>query len=158
MTEISALKGKLREDVISSVQSEVYEAAEKALKEAIQQTMYAGGGGAYYARTGDFLNAIKIEDKRNTGSSAEFTVIVRGSMLSPQMNDGDMWNAHMDVYGNAWNTDGLVEVMDEGTKSHSLYMHKGYHFYDKAELDMDKELVRVLARALRGRGWDVQIV
>lgn len=34
------------------------------MREAINSTMYASGGGAYYDRTGDFLQAIAIEDQK----------------------------------------------------------------------------------------------
>lgn len=155
---IQELKNRLRSDIVSSVESEVYAVAEKALREAIMSTMYASGGGAYYTRTGDFLNAITIEDKISTGSSVEFTVLIRGSMLSPNQTDEGEWNQHMDVNGSAWNGDGIVEVLDEGTKSYSLYMHPGYGFYDKAEKDMDNELVKALRNAMSSRGWDVRIV
>ncbi|UDM72730.1 hypothetical protein [Vagococcus fluvialis] len=157
MSDISGLKAKLKADVISAVQGEVAEAAKKAMREAINSTMYASGGGAYYDRTGDFLQAIAIEDQKSSGTTSSFKVIVRGSMLTPSFV-GDGWNQHMDVNGNAWNGDGIVEVLDEGTKSRSLYMHKGYRFYEKAHKDMDVELIRVLARSLSSRGWDVQIV
>lgn len=156
MSDIAGLKAKLKADVISAVQGEVAEAAHKAMREAINDTMYASGGGAYYSRTGDFLNAIAIEDRRSSGNSTEFKVIVKGSMLSPNFT-GTGWNQHMDVRGHSWNGDGIVEVLDEGTNA-GLYAHKGYHFYDKAESDMDVKLIGVLAKALSGRGWDVQIV
>lgn len=158
MSAISELKNQLRTDVISATQNEVAKAAKKAMRKAVMDTMYASGGGTYYVRTGDFLQAVAIEDIRSSGDTASFTVLIKGSMLTPRINGVGEWNAHADVYDNAWNGDGIVEVLDEGTKGKSLYRHRGYRFYDKAERDMDVELVEVLAKALSNRGWDVRII
>lgn len=155
---IQELKSRLRSDIISSVEGKVYAVAEKSLREAIMTTMYASGGGTSYVRTGDFMNAIAIENKKNTGSTAEFTVLIKGSMLTPNFTGDSGWNQHMDMSGSSWNGDGIVEVMDEGTKSRSLYMHSGYRFYDKAEKDMDNKLIKTLASAMSGHGWDVRII
>lgn len=153
--DISAFKAKLKADIISAVTNEVKAAAEKSLREAVNRTMYASGGGTSYARTGDFLNAVKVDIDKIGSTSVEFTVYIEGSMLGPSARPNGEWNAHMDVDGNSWNDRGIVEVLDEGTKSHSLYMHSGYHFYQTAQEDMDRVLVQELASALRGRGWDV---
>lgn len=160
MSDLSGLKAKLRSDVISSVETEVYKVAENVLFEAIRDTLYASPSGSNYFRTGDFMRAVDIQDKKNTGSSASFTVIVNGSMLTPRkIGDSDDWNSHMDTFGNAWNGDGIVEVMDQGTDNpKSLYPHKGHHFYEKAEETIEVKVLRAMVRAMKSRGWDVRIV
>lgn len=160
MSDLTEIRAKLKSDIIDSVESEVYKVAENAMFEAIRDTMYASPSGSNYVRTGDFLRAVSIEDKVVTGTSASFRVLVKGSMLNAAVVGGrDDWNAHADVWGSPWTGDGIVEVMDQGTSNpKSLYQHKGYHFYERAEETMESKILSAMVSAMRSRGWEVSTV
>lgn len=152
---LSFLKEELIGDVRSAVMAEVSMTARKILMDAINKQIYSRPDGAYYTRTGDFLNAVKIKEYWETGTEVGFIVWVDGSLLNPNKTPNGEWNQHMDVKGNAFNEE-LVMVMDLGASSNPMYQQPAHNFYEVAENNMEDELLIALANGLRARGWAVK--
>lgn len=152
---LSDLASDLRSDIYSIVKSEVYNICLEALRSNIRASVYAGGGGNYYDRTFDVLNAVDIVKKSEGGGYISFAVEVNPAKIGMVQREGT-WNAHMGVNGESFN-EGVIEVLDQGTQGHSLYNHPASHFYQSTFDELDGRLVGVLASALASRGWDVSI-
>ena len=80
---INALKTELLGDVKSAVRAEVFLTARKVLIDAINKNIYQKPEGTDYVRTGDFLNAVRVKDIKESGTMVSFTVWVDGSLLRP---------------------------------------------------------------------------
>ena len=157
--DISGLASKLRNDVKSSIQNEVFKVCEKALRDSIMQTLYSGQSPTYYSRTYDIANSVAVKDVVINNSSAEFRITVdasKMSMINPEPNAPyGRWGTHVGFSGQDFR-EGLIEILDEGG-GNRYYMHSANHFFDKAATGLDTDIVNTLVRALSSKGWDVEI-
>ena len=152
---IYGLGAKLALDIYSVVEGEVYNICEKALRDEVNRTVYAGGGdGRYYNRTMGILNAIEIVEKHRSSTSISFKVIINPARIGIEITSPDMLNAHADVYGQDFRT-GLIPTLDEGSSGSTVYNFSGYHFFDSTYQNLDSKLIGVMASALSSKGWDV---
>lgn len=145
----------LAKDIYQVVNSEVKEVAEKALIDAINKTVYLQRKS--YRPTYNLRDAVTVtEPKIVGGNKIVFSVYINASGLRPEIRAGEL-NAHADVHGRPFQ-EGLVEVLNDGTKTrNSIYEHPAHNFFEKAHDDMDKKLIVVMARALKGKGYNVTI-
>lgn len=153
-SELNGLRIKLIGDIKSTITSDVYKEARLVLREAINDTLYSSHEGTTYVRTGEFLNAVRVNIISMSDSEAELRVWVDGRKLTPIYNEGS-WNSHMDVKNNPFNNDGIVEVIDQGIPSRIYRNRVAMNFYREAEQNMESRLVKALAIGLTARGWQV---
>lgn len=142
-------------DIKMAVALDIKQTAKMALIRAINETVYLKK--KKYVPTYDFLNAVEISDFKIGNNRATFSVIVNASKIMPDRTKPWNWNAHSGMKGQDFQ-EGLIEVLDQGTpKDNPVYVHPAHHFFEKAEDDMDRNLILVMAKALRAKGWKVSI-
>lgn len=142
-------------DIKSAVENEVKTVAKEALRKAILTTVYLRQ--KTYRPTYNLLDAVEVSDVKIGASRATFTVMVNASKLKPDTATNPWnWNAHASIK-NVPFQEGLVETLDQGISS-PVYTHPAYGFFDKAEDDMEKNMIVAMANALRAKGWDAKII
>lgn len=151
---LEALGAKLASDVYSIVEGEVYNICLKALRDNINATVYAGGGGSgMYARTFEVMNAVNIVEKSRSATHISFKVVVDPSLIGMEFRQGQL-NAHAGVNGEDFR-EGIIEALDSGSSGSPIYNHPAHQYFDRTYDELDSVLIGVMARALAARGWDV---
>lgn len=154
---IDQLYSKVASDIQSLVEGEVKSYCEKVLREHIMNTVYSSGGTDYYPRTYEFLNAVEVTDVKRFGGNISFRIVINASKMGSHQNPKPLLNAHMGLSGQDW-TPYMAETLNDGASSGALPAKKGYHFFERATGELDGDLAGVLARGLRGRGWDATVI
>lgn len=151
---LAGLGAKLASDVRSIVEGEVYNICEKALRDNINATVYAGSGGSgMYARTMDIMNAVDIIEKSSSATHVSFKVVINPVKIGIEMRPNAL-NAHAGVNGEDFR-EGIIDALDNGSSGSPIFNHPAHNFFDKTHAELDSALVVIIANALRGRGWDV---
>lgn len=145
----------LVEDIKQSIVTEVKQVAQEALINAINQTVYLRQ--KQYRQTRDFLGAVEVMDVNISDSKATFRVGINPSKIGIQKRMPEEWNAHASMSGEAFNGDGLIDTLDQGSSGSPYYNFDGYGFFDIASDDMDTSLIMAMANALRGKGYKVTL-
>ena len=146
----------LVDDIKSTIEKQVKEEAKKGLRDAINETVYLRQ--KTYRPTYDLLDAVEITNFKMGTKVASFSIVINATKLNPEIRMPNEWNAHVGIDGQSFrDVNGLVEVLDQGTKSHSFYMHDGYGFFEKAHKNLEVSLVQAMATSLRTKGWKVQV-
>ena len=153
-------------DIKDSIFYQIRDDAKKALISAINKTVDLEK--KTYRPTHNLLDGVEIRDFKLGANRATFTVGINASKLIPDKTKPWNWNAHSSVGGQDFQ-EGLIDVLDKGvgsrdgtanknpSKGQSLYNHPAHKFFEKAEDDMDRNLILVMAKALRAKGWKVSI-
>lgn len=154
-TDISHLASKLLNDVQSSIEKEVLKICEKALKDAIMETVYSGSPGTY-TRTMEFLRAVRV-DKVSVGrTQATFEIIVDATMMGMKPPSGGKWGSHTSFSGQDVREE-LVGWLNDGT-SNKYHSHPAHKFFDRAEDGLDNKIVKAMASSLSANGWEVTYI
>lgn len=153
---LSSLKEELRSDVYQAVHMEIAELCREIMTKTLNRTVYSRMIGSSYDYTFQLLDAVYISPIKVSGDAVQFTVEIKGDMLTKNVTADGEWNQHTGFGDYDISGDGLIEVLDQGSGSGSLFNHKGHQFYDEGESEINQRMVRELASALRSRGWDVR--
>lgn len=149
----------LAEDIKEAVRFEVVDTARDALIKFVNQTVYENPQGSYYSRTFELLNAIEIRDFKVTQKRASFTLGFNNNKIQPSINPNPrMLNWHTGVKGGFdAGIDGFIDTLENGASGSPIYNHPAHGFMDKTASELEKTMVRVMANALKRRGWKVSI-
>lgn len=158
--DISEAAAKLRADVQSTIQGEVFRTCEETLRKHVMSDIYGGYSPSYYSRTMGLLNAVEVSPKSVGHSSTNFEVKINASKLgmtpaeegAPRFGS---WGVHMGFSGQDFR-EGVIAAMENGSSS-PYFSHAGRGFYAKTEAELNSKLVQIMASSLRGKGWDVSI-
>ena len=145
-------------DIKMAVALDIKQTAKMALIRAINETVYIHK--KKYVPTYDFVNAVEISDFKIGNNRATFSVIINASKMQIQIREGQL-SAHAGVPNKQGEREDfrelLIPTLNDGSSGSPIYNFKGYHFFEKAEDDMDRNLILVMAKALRAKGWKVSI-
>lgn len=150
--DISQLASKLRQDVKNAIEYEVFKVCEKALRDSIMETVYSGKS-ISYTRTGEFLNAVKVKNVSVGHSQAEFEITIDATMMGMSPPSAGKFGSHMSFKGDDVR-DSLAGWLNDGTNG-TYYSHPAHGFFEKAESGLESKIVKAMASALKGNGWDV---
>lgn len=152
--DISSLASKLAVDIRNAIMKEAFDACKNALIDQISRTVYTGKP-AEYVRTMELLKAVDITNISVSGGQASFTLLINATKLGVHIRH-DTWNAHADFKGNDVR-ESIPLWLDEGTNN-KYYSHEAHGFFDKTYDQLDTQLVGVMVRALRSKGWDASVI
>lgn len=147
-------------DIQLSIVMDVKQVAQQALIDALNKTVYLQQ--KQYRQTKDLLGAVEVSNMKIGHTKATFSVIINASRMQVEMRHPEL-NAHASAGKDGKDfREELIGVLDKGTGAETgrmspIYNHEGYGFFEKAYQDMDANLIVAMAKALKRKGYKVEI-
>lgn len=146
----------LVEDIVSAIEDEVREAAEKALFDHVNKSVYASPQGSYYDRTFELLDAVEIRNFKVSNRIATFEIGFNNERIRTHTTQRGKLNAHTGVKSNFKSgIDGFLDTMENGGSGSPIFNPPAHGFVDGAYKDLVESLVVVMGRAMTAKGWSV---
>lgn len=146
----------LVEDIVNVIQNEVREAAEKALFDHVNKTVYASPQGSYYDRTFELLDAVEIRNFKVSNKVATFQIGFNNERIRTHITQRGKLNSHTGVNGGFKSgIDGFLDTMENGGSGSPIFNSPAHGFVDGAYKDLVESLVFVMGRAMTAKGWSV---
>lgn len=165
---VSDLQGHLKSSIKEAIETEIKMACIEVVQAFLDEKVYKNPMAGYvpksnsewaYDRTEELKESVTVGNFKMGTKYATFEIFMDTEKIHPYETDEGEWNQHANLDFSEDTSEYIPMWIEDGTHGSlwdwrpAQYMYSSYK-----ELGDNKLLAKMLAHALRQRGWDVTIV